>query len=161
MSYVVSVLEFSFFFNFFNVYSFLRERVHVRMHASMSWGVGEGQRQRGRHRMGSRLQVLSYQHQTRWGARTHRLWDHDLSRSWPLNQLSHAGAPVLEFFLMMRPRASGGIFWMDWVKALGPKVSSFLTRNKITIIVLKQDHCQMLKLGKYFIRHLIWLRKSP
>ena len=32
------------------------------------------------------------------GARTHKQWDHDLSRSQTLNRLSHAGAPIaLEF----------------------------------------------------------------
>ena len=34
------------------------------------------------------------------GARTHKLWIHDLSRSWPLNQLSHPGAPKPTSFLI-------------------------------------------------------------
>ena len=69
-------------------YLFLRERETAR--------VGEGQRERGRHRIWSRLQALSCQHRARHGARTHELWDHDLSRSWTLNRLSHPGAPQLE-----------------------------------------------------------------
>ena len=46
-------------------------------------------RERGRHRIWSRLQALSHQHRARRRARTHKLWDHDLSRSWTLNRLSH------------------------------------------------------------------------
>ena len=41
-------------------------------------------RQRGRHRIWSRLQALSCHHRTRCGAHTHELWDHDLSQSWTL-----------------------------------------------------------------------------
>ena len=52
-------------------------------------------RERGRHRIWSRLQALSCQHRAWCGARTHKPWDHDLSRSWTLNQLSHPGAPHL------------------------------------------------------------------
>ena len=43
--------------------------------------AGEGQRDRGTHRIRSRLQALSCQHRARRGAQTHELWDHDLSRS--------------------------------------------------------------------------------
>ena len=54
------------------------------------WGRG---RERGRHRTQSRLQALSCQHRAWHGARTHEPWDHDLSRSWTLNRLSHPGTP--------------------------------------------------------------------
>ena len=60
--------------------------------------AGEGQRERGSHRIGSRLQALSCQHRARLGARTHELWDHDLSWSWTLTWLSHPGAPIAPFF---------------------------------------------------------------
>ena len=53
----------------------------------------ERNRERGRHRFRSRLQVLSCQHRVRCGARTRKLWDHDLSRSQTLNWLSHPGTP--------------------------------------------------------------------
>ena len=59
--------------------------------------MGEEQRERGRHRIRSRLQALSYQRRARCGARTRELWDHDQSQSWTLNWLSHAGAPFLIF----------------------------------------------------------------
>ena len=49
-------------------------------------------RERGRHRIWSRLLALSCQHGARRGARTHELRDRDLSRSWTLNPLSHPGA---------------------------------------------------------------------
>ena len=57
--------------------------------------MGEGQRERGRHRIGSRLQALSCQHRAPRGAPTHELGDHDLSGSQRLNRLSHPGAPRL------------------------------------------------------------------
>ena len=49
-------------------------------------------RERGRHRIRSRLQALSCQHRAWCGAQTHGLWDHDLSGSRTLNRLSHPGA---------------------------------------------------------------------
>ena len=52
-------------------------------------------RERGRHRVWSRLQALSCQHRAQEGARTHRLWDLDLSWRQMLNPLSHPGAPSL------------------------------------------------------------------
>ncbi|XP_060467831.2 threonine aspartase 1 isoform X4 [Panthera onca] len=54
------------------------------------WGMG---RERKRHRIRSRHQTLSCQDRAPLGARTHRPRDHDLSRSWTLNRLSHPGAP--------------------------------------------------------------------
>ena len=59
------------------------------------WGRG---RERGRHRIWSRFQALSYQHRAGCGAQTHKLSDHDLSRSWTLNQLSQPGAPGFHQF---------------------------------------------------------------
>ena len=54
--------------------------------------AGEGQRDRGRHRMWNRLQALSCQHRAQCRVWTPELWDHDLSRSQMLNWLSHPGA---------------------------------------------------------------------
>ena len=71
---------------FFNVYLFLRET-----ETEYEWVRG---RERGTHRLRSRLQALSCQHRVPRRARTHELWDHDLSRSRTLNRLSHPGAPV-------------------------------------------------------------------
>ena len=75
---------------FFNVYLFLRQR--ERHTHSMSRGGLE----RGRHRIWSRLQALRCQHRSRQGARTHRLWDHDLSQSSMFNRLRHPGAPGVD-----------------------------------------------------------------
>ena len=72
---------------FFNVYLFLRQCKQ-----------GRG-RERGRHRIQSKLQALNCQHRAWHGAWTHELWDHDLSRSQTLNRLSHPGAPRLRIFL--------------------------------------------------------------
>ena len=79
-------------FFFFLMFTYSRERDWDRVR------VGEGQRERGRHRIWSRLQALSCQHRARRGARTHRLWDHDPSRSGTLNRLSHPGAPQAESY---------------------------------------------------------------
>ena len=70
-------------------------------------------RERGRHRIWSRLQALSYQHRVRHGAQTPEPWDHDLSRSRSLNRLSHPGAPV-KFFITNKHLClelkKGGVF---------------------------------------------------
>ena len=73
-------------FNFFNVYFFLRERQHVNR--------GRG-RQTGRQDL---KRAPCWQQRVWCGARTHKPWDHDLSWSQKLNQLSHPGAP-LRFFV--------------------------------------------------------------
>ena len=52
------------------------------------WGRGKD---RGRHRIRSRLQALGGQHRAQCSARTHGSWDRDLSRSLMLNRLSHPG----------------------------------------------------------------------
>ena len=51
-------------------------------------------RERGRHRIQSRLQALNCQHRAWCRAQTYELWGHDLrSWSWKFNQQSHPGAP--------------------------------------------------------------------
>ena len=69
----VNYRHFFFLIFFFNVYLFLRET-----ETEHEWGRG---RERERHRIRSRLQAPSCQHR----ARTHKLRDHDLSRSRLLN----------------------------------------------------------------------------
>ena len=67
--------------------------------------VGEGQRERETQNLkqapGSELQ-----HRARRGARTHRLWDLDLSWSRKLNRLSHPGAPRAYIFKTYLPDSS-------------------------------------------------------
>ena len=70
-----------------------RERERKRYH---EWGRG---REGGRQRIWSRLQALSCQCRAWCRAWTHELWDHDMSWSWTLNQLSHPGAPQGRKFL--------------------------------------------------------------
>ena len=86
----------SIIWNFFKcLYLFLRQ-------SETAW-TGEGQRRR--HRIWSRLQALSCQHRVRGRARTHKLRDYDLSRSWMLNWLSHPGTPnVFLNLLFLRKR---------------------------------------------------------
>ena len=81
-----------FFFKFLKTFLFIFEGERDQAWAGRS-------RERGRHRIWSRLQVLSRQHRTQCRAWTHKLWDHDLSQSWMLNQLSHPGVPTHEPFL--------------------------------------------------------------
>ena len=57
----------------------------------------EGQR----HRIWSRIHTLSCQHRAPCGARTHKVWYHDLSQSRMLNWLSHWGTPC-PFFILSR-----------------------------------------------------------
>ena len=51
-------------------------------------------RERGRHRIQSRLPALSCQHRAWCRPQTHEPWDHGLSPSWILNWLSHPGACI-------------------------------------------------------------------
>ena len=77
------------FFLIFLMFIFESEREH-------EWGRG---RERGRHGIQNRLQALSCQHRA-WGrAQTHKLQDHDLSRSGTLNWLSLPGASQQGFSL--------------------------------------------------------------
>ena len=55
--------------------------------------LGRAEREKGRHRIWSRLQALSCQHRARRGARTHKPRDHDLSQSRTLIHLSYPSAP--------------------------------------------------------------------
>ena len=81
--------------NFFKVYLSLRERErereseHAHMHASGGGAEREGDI------IWRRLQALSCQHRAKCGAQTHKLWDHALSLSGTLNQLSYPGAPQI------------------------------------------------------------------
>ena len=52
-----------------------------------------GQGQRGGQKIRSGLWALCWQQRARCGALTHEPWDHGLSPSWMLNQLSHPSAP--------------------------------------------------------------------
>ena len=56
-------------------------------------------RERRRHRIWSRLQALSCQPRARCRARTHKLWDPELSWGQTLNWLSQIGVPIFFFNL--------------------------------------------------------------
>ena len=89
VNYTLSLKSQSIFFNVY--YLLLRERERERQSAS------RGGLDRGRHRIGSRLQAPSCHHRACCGAGTHKLRDHDLSRSQMLSPLSHPGAPQKHF----------------------------------------------------------------
>ena len=82
IAFIVFYFKKKYFFSTFIYFFGDRER------QSMSGGGPE----RGRPRIGSRLQAPSCQHRARRGARTHGPRDRDLSRSWTLNRPSHPGA---------------------------------------------------------------------
>ena len=87
-------LPFTFAFcDFFNFYLFLFFLTFIYFWHRERQSMNGGGSERGRHRVWNRLQALSCQHRAQRGARTHRPWDHDLSRSRKPNQLSHPGAP--------------------------------------------------------------------
>ena len=63
--------------------------------------------ERGGYRIQSRLQALSCQHRAQRGARSHELWDHDLSRSQTLNRLSPPGTAMWCFLINNRNNLCG------------------------------------------------------
>ena len=71
---------------FLNVYLFERDR------------GSRGGAERGRHRIRSRLEASSCQHKAQHRARTHKLWNPDLSWSWTLNWATQA--PHMSSFLL-------------------------------------------------------------
>ena len=81
---------------FFNVYLFLgqRETEHER---------GRG-RERGRHRIGNRLQALSHQPRAWRGARTDGPRDRDLAEVWRLTDCA-TQAPQMHFYVLWNLRA--------------------------------------------------------
>ena len=68
-------------------------------------------RERGRHRICSRLQALSCQHRAWHGARTHEPQDHALSWSRTLNRLSHPGAPGIWYLNLYWVIALLSLLW--------------------------------------------------
>ena len=102
----VQLLHFSalptnlYFKKIFNVYLFLREKETEREQ-------GRGT-EKGRHRIRSRRQAQSCQHRARREARTHKPRDHDLSRCWMPNWLSHPSAPINLYSLVSH------LWWISW-----------------------------------------------
>ena len=91
---------------------------------------------RGRERDGdrtwNRLQALSCQHRAPGRAWTQEPRDHDLSRSWMLNRLSHPGAPRESFVKtkatrkLTYKRANLQMFWLGEGVARNAHTSAFL-----------------------------------
>ena len=100
---------------------------------------GGAERERGRHRIQSRLQAPSRQPRARHGARTHRPRDHDQSRSRTLNRLSHPGAPGQEFDVRQRKRPRGSVdevFFLEQHslgRGIGLNVMNVIHQNKLEI----------------------------
>ena len=117
---------------FFNVYLFLRQRETERER-------GRG-RERRRHRIRSGLQAPSCQHRARSGAGTHGPRDHDLSRSRPLNQLSHPGAPLYATF---------------WIICSVLYCSSWILSSKASILFT--DFIKAFFTSKSFVRLIFYL----
>ena len=94
-------LVFFFFFNFFNVYLFLREKAQV--------GVGQREREGDREsKAGSTLSVQSPMRGSNpW------IWDHNLSQSRTLNRLSHSGAHCFLRMLLRTDHQGELVIWKD------------------------------------------------
>ena len=75
------------------IYLFIKKNLCLFLKARETEHEWERGRERGRHRIRSSLQALSW-----CGFWTHRLQDHDLSQSRLLNWLSHPGAPQMSTF---------------------------------------------------------------
>ena len=126
------------------LYLFIFER-----QSETKWDWGRG-RERGRHRIGNRLQALSCQHRARRGARTHRLWDHDLSQSQTLNRLSHPGAPQEAHFVMWGNTDELWVHYAEWNMSVSeettlhgsltsvPKIVKCLDRNRFNLFQEKK-----------------------
>ena len=77
------------------IYFWEREREGERQNVSRVGAEREGDR------IESRLQALSCQHRARCRTPTHEPWDHELSRSWTVNWLSHPGVPIPHLYLFI------------------------------------------------------------
>ena len=111
------------FYNFFfNVYLFLgqRETEHER---------GRG-RERGRHRIGNRLQALSHQPRARRRARTHGARDRDLAEVGRLTDCT-TQAPLKKIFFLKKlihslHQGLGPLWNICWAPAVGQALDQIL-----------------------------------
>ena len=87
--YWVTVILLILFKIFFNVYFWERERKRERVH------MVERQRMRETENL---KQSLCCHHKAWLGTQTHQPWDHDMSRSWTFNWLSHPSAMTMTDF---------------------------------------------------------------
>ena len=119
-----------FHFILFNVYLvFERERERGRekeRERERKRDVGRRGRERGRHRIWSRLQALSCQYRAQHGAWTHEPWDHDLSWIQMLTCLSHPGAPRFTFLNGHSLNSYRSIFIVSLTLLLGPQRLKYL-----------------------------------
>ena len=83
-------MTFLFFLTFIHFWEAERNR---------TW-AGEGQRERETQNLKQAPGSEPSAQTAQCGAWTHEMWDHDLCRSWPLNQPSHPGTPTLQRFVM-------------------------------------------------------------
>ena len=91
----------------FNIYLFLKDR-----QSGSKGGVGQERETQNQ----TRLQALRYQYRAWRGSQTHKLWDHDLSRRWMDNRLSHPGS--LSGRLLGNHQILLGIGELWWTKFL-------------------------------------------
>ena len=81
---------------------FLLMFTFLKAERDRAWASPERGRERGWQRIRSSLRALSCQHRAQHGAQTHEQWDHGLSWSQMLNQLSHPGAPKIDSLTQIR-----------------------------------------------------------
>ena len=95
------------------------------------WGRG---RERGRPRIRSRLQAPSCLHRARRGARTHELWDHDLSWSRTLNLLSTQAPPrIVSYSLKYHALTKNADKWTG-TKAWAPRIATLHSTDEYQLL---------------------------
>ena len=95
--------------------------------------VREGQRERDTEsEAGSRLWAVSCQR----GARTRKPWDHDLSQSWMLIQLSHPGAPESCSFQFVLLRWAAKPSCVLEMHSVGPYHLTYWTRDLGSVLAI-------------------------
>ena len=130
---------------FFNVYLFLRQR-----ETEHEWGRS---RERGRHRIGSRLQALSHQPRAWRRARTHEPWDRDLSWIQTPDQLSHPGT-LRNCFKVDFSKPQSVLLMLGLTSAessRGIVNSLLLIQARITIALFSPLMCSEKLLSKYYV----------
>ena len=104
-----------------------------------------GERKRERETQNSKqAQAPSCHHRAQCRARTHKPWDHDVSRSWTLNQLSHPGTPLLVHFYLLSLTWAGRQEWAIQLEGMiiGEKFNTktVLSTNWLFFFLIRKDH---------------------
>ena len=112
---------------------------------SMSRGGAERERET---QTRSRLRALCCQQKAQSGVQIHEPWDHELSQSWMLHQMSHPGGPRKDFLNNVLPKTppicvTAFIFW-EMLLQTSDYPKSFpccLCKGQDTLIICFNKYC--------------------